>query len=195
MDPINLLVIINFFVSMSANWNGAKKGLKTSVTKVVERPKSYLQKVPPYVSTLVLIFIVIGAFKFGVLGSEIQEEYLEVRVIGLLMYFIFSWLQVKAYKSLGDSYTQDIVILKNHKLHKVGLYKFIRHPQYLSQILSDLGAGIALMSYLVAPAVLIFELPLFIMRAILEERTLGKHFKNEFVEYKKRSGFMLPFIG
>ena len=64
----------------------------------------------------------------------------------------------------------------------------------MSQILVDLGAGIALMSYIIVPLALI-EIPFLIMRAQLEDKLLQKNFKNEFSEYKKRSGFMIPFIG
>jgi protein-S-isoprenylcysteine O-methyltransferase Ste14 len=195
MDPINLLVAINLFVSITANYSGARKGLKTSVTKVVERPVTYLQKMPPNVAAIVLVLTIISIFKIGSLPEEYEVKFSTLRAIGLLMFVIFSWLQVWAYKSLGNSYAQDIVILKDHKLCKDGIYKFIRHPQYISQILSDLGAGIALLSYTILPVVIFFELPLFILRAAKEEGLLNKHFKDNFKAYKKQSGFMIPFIG
>ncbi len=195
MDPINLLVLINLIVSMSANLGGARKGLKTSITKVVDRPKTYLQKLPPNIAALILVLIIIGIFKIGTLSREYSDIFSSIRIIGLFLFIIFSWLQVWAYRSLGKSYAQDIVILKEHKLFTTGPFRFIRHPQYLSQILSDLGAGVALMSYLVIPIVLVFEIPFFIMRAAFEEKLLSKYFKEEFSSYKKKSGFMLPFIG
>jgi protein-S-isoprenylcysteine O-methyltransferase Ste14 len=195
MDPINLLVAINLFVSMTANWGGARKGLKTSITKVVDRPDTFLQKYPPNVAMIVLLLIILSIFEIGILGDTYKQEYYTMRLIGLGLFVVFSWVQVAAYKSLGKSYAQDIVILKDHKLCTSGLYKFIRHPQYLSQFLSDLGAGIALMSFLVIPAVILVEFPLFILRAKEEERLLEKHFKNEFAEYRKKSGFIIPFIG
>lgn len=195
MEPVNLLVLINLLVSMSANWGGARKGLKTSITKVLERPQTYLQKLPPNIAALVLVLTIISIFNIGTLQESFSEKYLPVRIVGLCCFVLFSWTQVWAYRSLGKYYAQDIVILKEHQLKTKGLYGRIRHPQYLSQILSDLGAGIALMSYLVVPVVLIFEIPLFILRAIEEEKMLSKYFKEEFSTYKKRSGFMIPFIG
>jgi len=195
MDPINLLIIVNLIASISANWSGAKKGLKTSVTKVIERPHSYLQKLPPNISALILILIILGIFDIGNLSIKNDEKYQMIRISGLIVFIIFSWLQVSAFKSLGNYYTQDIVILKEHKLIKSGLYKFIRHPQYLCQILSDLGAGIALFNYLIVPIVVLVELPLFVLRARYEEKLLEKYFKDEFINYKKHSGFFIPLIG
>lgn len=194
-NAINILVAINLLVSMSANFSGARKGLKTSITKVVERPVSFLQKFPPNVAALVLIFTIISIFNLGTLTEEYESKLFGVRIVGLLMFVIFSWLQVKAYKSLGNSYAQDVVIMKEHKLITAGIYKFMRHPQYLFQLLSDLGAGLALLSYLVVPVVILIELPLFIMRAALEDKLLKKHFGDEYSAYKKRSGFMIPFVG
>jgi len=195
MDPINLLIIINLIATTSANWSGARKGLKVSLTKVVEKPKTYLQKLPPNISALILVLIILGIFDLGNLSVKSDEKYQIIRISGLIVFIIFSWLQVYAFKSLGNFYTQDIVILKEHKLIKSGMYKFIRHPQYLCQILSDLGAGVALFNYLIVPIVVLIELPLFYLRARYEEKLLEKYFKDEFINYKKQSGFFVPFIG
>lgn len=195
MDAISILVLINLIVSSSANWSGARRGLKTSITKVVERPVTYLQKIPPNISALILVLIILSFFGVGTLNNSHDEKLLYPRTIGLLLYIIFSWLQIKSYKTLGNYYTQDLAILKNHKLITNGPYKFIRHPQYLSQVLSDLGAGLAFASYLIIPIVLMAELPLFVLRAILEDKLLEKHLGEEYTNYKKSTPFMIPFIG
>jgi len=194
-NAINILVAINLLVSMSANFSGARKGLKTSITKVIERPVTFLQSFPPNVAALVLVLTIISVFNVGTLPAEFESKFFTARIIGLIMFIVFSWLQVLAYKSLKNSYAQEVVIMKDHKLITVGIYKFIRHPQYLSQLLSDLGAGIALLSYIVVPVVVLIEIPLFIMRAVLEDKLLQKHFGEEYSAYKKRSGFIIPFVG
>ena len=194
-NAINILVALNLLVSMSANYSGAKKGLKTSITKVVERPETSFQKIPPNIAALVLILTIVSIFKIGSLTGNFEIQFESIRVAGLVMFLIFSWIQVWAYKSLGKDYAQDIVILKEHQLHSTGIYKFIRHPQYISQVLSDLGAGLALLSFTVVPVVILFELPLFIMRATAEDKLLQQYFGEKFTAYKKRSGFIIPFIG
>lgn len=195
MDPINLITAINLFVSISANWSGAKKGIKTSITKLVDKPKSYLQKVPPNISALILIITILGIFDIGSLPQNIKEKYSYLRIIGLLMFIVFSWVQVLSFRSLKNYYSQDVVILKEHKLISKGIYGFVRHPQYISQFLSDIGAGLALMNFLIMPLALFVELPLFMLRARLEEKMLADHFGEEFKVYKKKTGFIFPFIG
>ncbi|MCO6474606.1 MAG: isoprenylcysteine carboxylmethyltransferase family protein [Melioribacteraceae bacterium] len=195
MDPINIFVGITMLFAMTANYSGAKGGLKKSLTKVANRPKTYLQKVPPNISAVILIILILGIFKIGTFEKGIIENEEICRIIGLLFFIGFSFLQVLSFKQLGNNYSQEILILKDHQLHTSGLYSFIRHPQYLSQILADIGAAVALMSYIALPLVLLIELPLFLLRAKEEERILKKHFGDEFVSYKKKSGFIFPFIG
>ena len=195
MDPINLLTAINLFVTMSANFSGARKGFKTSITKVIERPKTFLQKFPPNLAALILVLIILGVFNVGTLTELYKTKLNSYRIAGLIIFIVFSWIQIWSYKLLGSSYSQDIIIQKNHKIITAGIYKFIRHPQYLSQILSDLGAAIALMSYIALPFIIVLEIPLFIMRAMLEDKLLKKHFGEEYLSYKNKSGFMIPFIG
>jgi protein-S-isoprenylcysteine O-methyltransferase Ste14 len=191
MDPINIIAGINLVATFGANLTGAKKSFKSTVGASKEKPKTYLQKFPLLLATLTLVGLIIGIFQIGTLDYTAKN--MTLRLIGLIIYIIFSWLQIWSYRTLGESYSQEIVILKNHKLVTKGPFKLIRHPQYLSQILMDLGAGIATLSYIVIPLAVI-QIPFVIMRANLEERLLSKHIK-EFAEYKSKSGFMIPFIG
>jgi len=192
MDPINILVGLNIIATFAANLTGAKKGLKSTLSEAKERPKTYLQKLPLVLAAITLLAMIIGVFQIGTL--EYKGEYKSLRLAGLLIYLIFSWVQIWAYKTLGESYSQEIVMFKNHQLIIKGPFKYIRHPQYLSQILMDIGGGLALLSYIALPLA-VFEIPFVMMRASLEEKMLERYFKEAFIQYKNKSGFMIPFIG
>lgn len=192
MDPINIIILLNIIATFGANFSGAQKGLKTSIIKVKEKPRSYLQTLPTSVAVITLVLLILALFEIGTF--EYSDEFLSYRIVGLVFYLIFSWVQIWAYRTLGENYSQDVVILNNHKLVKSGLYRSIRHPQYLAQFLVDLSASIAVLSYLIFPIAFV-ELILLIQRSKLEETLLKKHFKDSFDEYKSRSGFMIPFVG
>ena len=192
MDPINIIVGFNVIATFGANFSGARKGLRSKVIAPKEKPKTYLQSLPLVLSTISLVVIILGVFQIFTFGYS--PEVMNIRLAGLAAYLIFSWIQVWAYRSLGEIYSQEIMILRDHKLIKKGPFKIIRHPQYLSQILIDLGAGLAILGYVLIPLAII-EVPFLIMRARLEDMLLEKNFKDEFREYKKHSGFMIPFIG
>jgi len=194
MDPINIIAGIALLLSIAANASAAKGGLKRSVTKSERKPKTYLQKVPLNISALVLILQLLSFFQlFGTI--EYKDEYLIFRIIGLLFFILFAWLQVISFKNLKGFYSQDISLQKNHQLISTGLHKTIRHPQYMSQVLSDLFFGIAVGSYIIVPLVLLVQLPLFLLRAKKEESMMLDYFGEPYSEYKKKSGFIIPFIG
>jgi len=191
MDPINIIAGLNVIANFGANLSGAKKGLRSTITAPREKPVTYLQTVPVVISTLTLITFILGLFQLGTFGYT--EGNINLRMAGLAIYLLFSWMQIWSYKTLGENYSQEIVIFRNHQLVQKGPYKYLRHPQYTSQILMDAGAGILSLSYIVMLLVII-EIPLLIIRASAEEKLLIKHFK-DYDEYRKKSGSFLPFIG
>ena len=193
MNPINIIAGICLLLSIAANTSAAKGGLKRAVTKSERKPNTYLQKTPLNISALILILQILGIFQIGTV--EYQSEYQIFQILGLILFVLFAWLQVKSFKNLGSFYSQEISLQKNHQLISTGIHKKIRHPQYISQVLSDLFLGVALGSYIIIPLVLLAELPLFILRAKKEEEMMLGFFGDRYSEYKKKSGFIFPYLG
>lgn len=192
MDPINIIIGLNIIATFGANIGAAKKGVKDKVGVFKDKPKTYLQTLPLVFSILTLIVLIISVFQVGTL--EYKADYQLSRLIGLAFYLVFSWMQIWATKVLGENYSQEIAIKKNHQLVTSGPFKIIRHPQYLSQFLMDLGGAVATLSFILTPLALI-QIPFLFMRASLEDKLLEKHFGENFRAYKKKSGMILPFIG
>lgn len=192
MDPINIIIGLNIIATFGANFSGAKKGVKDKVGVFKDKPKTYLQTLPLVFSTVTLILLIISVFQIGTL--EYKSEYQAVRLIGLAIYLIFSWIQIWAFKTLGENYSQDIAIKKNHQLVTIGPFKVVRHPQYLSQILLDLGGAVATLSFILLP-IAIIEIPFLFMRASFEDKLLEKHFGETFNNFKKKTGQIFPFVG
>ncbi len=194
MDPINIIFAINLIATFGANFSGASRGIRTALTNVKERPKTFLQKLPPNLSVVILVLVILSVFQVGTLDYAKYQSLFNYRLIGLVVYIAFSWFQIWVYRTMGENYSNEIVIMKNHKLVTSGPLKIIRHPYYLGQIFTDLGAAVALLSFTVLPLAVI-EIPLLIMRSFYEEKLLAKYFKDEFLVYKKKTGFMIPFLG
>ena len=135
-NAINILMGVVLVVALAANFTAARKGFKQTVTKYVFKPKTLLQQVPPNVAAFILILEVFGVFKIGTIETSDSETYFYIRIIGLAVFAIFAYVQVKANKCLGSNYSQEIAIVKDHQLVKNKYYRIIRHPQYLGQIFS-----------------------------------------------------------
>jgi protein-S-isoprenylcysteine O-methyltransferase Ste14 len=164
MDPINIIIGLNIIATFGANIGAAKKGFKDKIGVFKDKPKTYLQTLPLVLSTITLIVLIISLFQVGTLEYKAEKQ--TIRIIGLGFYLIFSWVQIWATKVLGDNYSQDIAIKKNHQLVTNGPFRAIRHPQYLSQILMDVGGTAATLSFILAPLALI-QIPFLFMRASL----------------------------
>jgi protein-S-isoprenylcysteine O-methyltransferase Ste14 len=192
MDPINIIIGLNIIATFGANVGAAKKGIKDKVGVFKDKPKTYLQTLPLVLSTIALVVLIVSLFQIGTL--EYKTDYQTIRVIGLAFYIVFSWVQIWSTKTLGDNFSQDIAIKKEHHLVTNGPFKFIRHPQYLSQFLMDLGGAAATLSFILAPLALI-QIPFLFMRASMEDKLLEKHFGENFRSYKKKTGMIIPFVG
>lgn len=153
MDLINILVALNIVVTFASNVRGAKKGVKDKVAVFRDKPKTYLQTLPLVSSTINLLILILAVFQIGTLAYE--EKYFSIRVTALVVYLIFSWFQIWAYKTLGDYYSQEIAIKKEHKIISSEPYKLMRHPKYLSQIFVDLAGAFATLSLILFPLALI----------------------------------------
>lgn len=192
MDPINIIIGLNIIATFGANVGAAKKGIKDKVGIFKDKPKTYLQTLPLVLSTIALVVLIVSLFQVGTL--EYKTEHQTFRIIGLAFYIIFSWVQIWSTKVLGDNFSQDIAIKRDHHLVTKGPFKFIRHPQYLSQFLMDIGGAAATLSFILAPLALI-QIPFLFMRALMEDKLLEKHFGENFRSYKKKTGMIFPFIG
>lgn len=192
MDPINILIAVNIVATFAANIGTAKKGVKNKLSVFRDKPKTYLQTLPLAISTINLLVLILAVFQIGTLVYD--QKYFSLRVIALIVYLVFSWIQIWSFKTLGDYYSQEIAIRKDHKIISKGPYKIIRHPQYLAQILVDIAGAVATMSYILLPLALI-QIPFLILRASEEEKLFKKYLPEEFQSYKSKTGFIIPFIG
>lgn len=191
MDAINIFVGINLLLSFVSNISLTKEAVSGRFSPVKEKPKTYLQSTPLWISSLIILLTILALFQVGTL--DYKQEYLSIRSAGLIVYVVFTWLQISAFKILGKSHSPDIVIKKEHQLVTRSFYKWTRHPQYLFQILLDIGVVVATLSYLILPFALL-QIFLLIKRAKIEEELLQKHFGSSFLDYKSKTGFFIPFV-
>ena len=120
-------------------------------------------------------------------NSAFEYAGLALIVIGILLRLI-------AVVSLGRFFTVDVTIRQGHKLKKDGVYKYVRHPSYSASLLSFIGFGISLNSWLSLLITTVAILTVFIFRMKIEEKILIEQFGAEYLEYKKTTSGIIPFI-
>ncbi|WP_419869369.1 methyltransferase family protein [Chryseobacterium sp. CT-SW4] len=106
---------------------------------------------------------------------------------GLLLRFIII-------RSLGKYFTVDVTIKKDHKIKKEGFYRWVRHPSYSASLLTFLGLGIYLNNWISLVLAVIPPLLAFNHRIKVEEQALVEQFGEEYIEYRKSTRKIIPFI-
>ena len=84
-------------------------------------------------------------------------------------------------------------IVENQRLLTKGVYKYIRHPLYLGEILRNFGLAIFLSS-LYGMALIFLGCIFLLFRIEIEEKMLIDEFGNEYEEYKKRTKKLFPYL-
>ncbi len=95
------------------------------------------------------------------------------------------------FRSLID--TSKLQKIKDHQLLRDGIYKHIRHPLYLGEILRNLGIAVLVSSFY---GVLIIGLSSFflLIRIEIEEKMLISAFGKYYKEYKKKTAKLVPYL-
>lgn len=108
-----------------------------------------------------------------------------ILTLGGFLFFIGSLTQLIVYRRRGV------------KLVTSGFYGIVRHPQYLGIFIWTFGHILYALPLFLRPADLVAWVTLvylYILLARSEEKKLMEIFRDEYVEYRERTPFILPFI-
>lgn len=97
--------------------------------------------------------------------------------------------------TLGRFFTMHVRIVEGHKVIEDGPYRYVRHPSYTGALFQYPALLLffgSWWSFLVAAIILP---PIYVYRIRIEEQTLVASLGDAYVEYRKRVGGLLPWIG
>ncbi len=114
--------------------------------------------------------------------------------IGAIMIIVGLIIRITAIMTLKQHFTYTVTKIENHELIESGLYKSIRHPAYLGQIIIFIGTSISLSNWLSILGMAVPVIAGFIYRISIEERFIIKHLGDTYVDYQKRTKRLIPAI-
>jgi protein-S-isoprenylcysteine O-methyltransferase Ste14 len=95
---------------------------------------------------------------------------------------------------LGRYFSGMIGVQKEQKVVDTGPYHLIRHPSYTGALIFYVGMGLAVQSWAaVLVAVIVFG-AVYGYRIFVEEKVLINELGNNYVDYKKRTKRIIPFL-
>ncbi|EOD42258.1 Putative protein-S-isoprenylcysteine methyltransferase [Candidatus Nanobsidianus stetteri] len=114
--------------------------------------------------------------------------------IGFILFIIGIILQGIAEATLGKYYLPSIGTVEGQKIVKDGIYKYIRHPGYLGEIIIFFGLGFVTYSLLGILGAFIVSLMVYVGEVIPEEKYMLEKFGKEYEEYMKETFRFIPYI-
>jgi protein-S-isoprenylcysteine O-methyltransferase Ste14 len=114
--------------------------------------------------------------------------------IGIILIVIGLFIRIKAILTLNKYFTYVVSKVDNHKLIETGLYKIIRHPGYLGQIIIFMGISCALSNWL---SIVLMFIPVaigYLYRIKVEENFMEEQIGEDYKNYQKRTKKLFPLI-
>lgn len=117
-----------------------------------------------------------------------------IRIICSVVLIANIFLFYYVHKELNDNWSAILEVKGNQKLIKTGIYKYIRHPMYTQSWIWVIMQGMVASNYFVLIFGVITWGLMYFTRVFSEEKMMIDEFGNEYIEYMKETGRLLPKI-
>lgn len=97
-------------------------------------------------------------------------------------------------RALGRFFTVDVSVKEDHDIKKDGFYKIIRHPSYLSSLITFLSLGLFLNNWISLVVIIVPTFLAYSYRIKVEENLLQEKLGNDYKSYMKTTKKLIPFI-
>jgi protein-S-isoprenylcysteine O-methyltransferase Ste14 len=141
------------------------------------------------VSMHILPLLVIFTQFFDAYAFQVADP---VRFIFFIIFAFNIWLFLKAHRDLGKNWSIILEIKDGHRMVTTGIYEKIRHPIYTHFWIWVIAQGIILANGLVLAFGIASWGLLYILRVPKEEEMLIAEFGDEYREYMKNTGRIIP---
>jgi protein-S-isoprenylcysteine O-methyltransferase Ste14 len=171
---------------------------------VITRTRSGGGKVQDRGSMLLLWIVIVASL----MGSAWVREFVNRETLPAGIDFGAHWLRplslivlvtglairVTAILSLGKSFSANVAIRAEQKVHRAGLYRFVRHPSYSGLLIIFLAVGLHARNWASLAVMLVPTTLALLYRIHVEEAALRQAFGEEYVEYTRVTKRLIPGI-
>jgi protein-S-isoprenylcysteine O-methyltransferase Ste14 len=102
--------------------------------------------------------------------------------------FVFA----RGHIDLKTNWSPTLEIRQDHTLVTNGIYRYVRHPMYASQMLFNFAQILLLQNWLAGPPAFAFFILFYLLRVQAEEKMMLDTFGSQYSEYMKKVGGLFP---
>jgi protein-S-isoprenylcysteine O-methyltransferase Ste14 len=114
--------------------------------------------------------------------------------IGMPIFAIALCLLWKSHSDLGRNWSVTTEIKNKHTLVTSGVFQHIRHPMYAAHLLWGAAQALLIQNWLAGLSSLAIFIPLYLLRVPREEQMMIEQFGEEYRNYTRRTGQILPHL-
>jgi protein-S-isoprenylcysteine O-methyltransferase Ste14 len=188
MNQEQLIRILEWaWIAFGAYWVIAARRVKAARTS--ESPAYRVFRLLLLIITFTLLFA--KWIAVGFLGRSFLPRAQPLAYIGLIAALAGLAVAIWARISLGQYWSDKVVLKMDHQLVRSGPYARMRHPIYSGVLLGVAGSALVVNQW---RGVLAFVLLLtnYSVKAKREDKILAGAFAQDFAEHRRRAGFLLP---
>ncbi len=115
-------------------------------------------------------------------------------LVGSILALIGLIIRVISILTLKQQFTYTVTKIEKHELIETGLYKIIRHPGYLGQLIIFLGISTCLSNWISIIFMIIPVLLGYLNRINIEEKFMAEQLGQKYLDYQKKTKRLIPKI-
>jgi protein-S-isoprenylcysteine O-methyltransferase Ste14 len=143
-------------------------------------------------TTVWVLSLVVTAWDFLQLQGMVYHFGI-VNAVGLALFLAGVSLRAVGRRTLEKSYSYVLKASQKKAFVKHGVYRCIRHPIYFAAILYTMGTPL-IFSSVYGFLVILGFIPCVLYRIEIEEKMLIQEFGNEYLEYRKHTKKLIPYV-
>ncbi len=185
---IGLLSWIAFYLWMGTEWLIAlrTKHLRKGVSSVNRDQGSYWMIMGGVFIAIFLAFL-FHDYHWGHVSSNVANW-------GAFLMIAGSGFRLWAISVLGRHFALSVCTENSQTIVEKGPYRIIRHPAYTGSLITLLGLGLAMNSWLASVLIEAMFWVIYWYRIEIEEQALMDHFGAAYEEYRKRTWRLVPYL-
>jgi protein-S-isoprenylcysteine O-methyltransferase Ste14 len=163
--------------------------LRVKRTKTAESLNSRLATILPMVLVFELLFS--NALRVGPLRLRFLPVEDWIVWSGIALTSLGVALAIWARYSIGQYWSARVTLKEGHRVIRSGPYAWVRHPIYTGMLLAAMGTALVIGEWRGVLAVVVMWAAHY-RKALREEALLTRELGEEYVSYRRSTGFLFP---
>ncbi len=186
-------LIVSLFAWLGLEVWRQVRDLRRDVSDAVDQDRKSIWVMQGSSVLAVVAAVVIAPSTQGAVVLPWRNTLLEF-LFGMLLLWTGIGLRLWSIRTLGGLFHSRVMIHRDHPVVHAGPYRFVRHPSYTGALLTGVGIGILLGSWISLGIMLLLPLAGYLYRMSVEDAALTRSLGEPYASYARGTRRLVPFV-